>query len=100
MIEHVEYQVPETAAKDRHDGRVWINAAQYFEGIAPQVWEFPIGGYQPAQRWMKDRIGRQLSFEDKETYPRIIAAVAETDRIMKEIDTAIAKHGGWPTAFK
>ena len=32
-------------------GKVKINQSQYFEGVAPNVWEFFIGGYQPAQKW-------------------------------------------------
>jgi hypothetical protein len=100
MIEEVRYQPPQTHGNDRHSGRVWINKRQYFEGISPQAWSFPIGGYQPAERWLKDRKGRTLSYEDKETYPRIIAALAETRRLMSEIEKTIHKHGGWPKAFQ
>jgi len=99
-IEEVRYQPPQTHGNDRHSGRVWINKRQYFEGIPPQAWGFPIGGYQPAERWLKDRKGRTLSYEDKETYPRIVAALAETRRLMSEIEKTIHKHGGWSKAFK
>jgi predicted helicase len=99
-IEEVRYEPPQTHGNDRHPGRVWINKRQYFEGISPQAWSFPIGGYQPAERWLKDRKGRTLSYEDKETYPRIIAALAETRCLMSEIEKTIHKHGGWPRAFK
>ena len=98
-IEEVRYQPPQTHGNDRHSGRVWINKQQYFEGIAPLVWNFPIGGYQPAERWLKDRKGRALSYDDKETYTRIVAALAETRRLMSEIEKTIHKHGGWPKAF-
>jgi hypothetical protein len=50
------------------------------------TWEFYIGGYQPAQKWLKDRKGRVLSYEDIQHYQKIIVALAETDRLMKEID--------------
>ena len=50
------------------------------------AWEFYIGGYQPAQKWLKDRKGRVLSFEDTQHYQKIIVALAETDRLMKEIE--------------
>jgi hypothetical protein len=50
------------------------------------AWEFYIGGYKPAQKWLKDRKGRVLSFEDIQHYKKIIVALAETDRLMKEID--------------
>lgn len=69
-------------------GKVKINQTQYFEGVAPNVWEFFIGGYQPAQKWLKDRKGRILGFEEILHYQKIIAALSETDRLMKEVDLA------------
>jgi len=45
-----------------------------------------IGGYQPAQKWLKDRKGRTLEFDEILHYQKIIVALSETDRIMKEID--------------
>ncbi len=68
------------------DEKVWINESQYFEHVPQIAWGFYIGGYQPAQKWLKDRKGRQLSFEDVRHYQKIIVALVETDRIMKEID--------------
>jgi predicted helicase len=68
------------------DGRVYINSDQYFGGVSEIVWKFYIGGYQPAQKWLKDRKGRTLTYEDIQHYQRIIVALTETDRIMKEID--------------
>ena len=53
------------------------------------IWNFYIGGYQPAQKWLKDRKGRELSFDDIFHYQKIIVALNETDRIMKEIDKVI-----------
>ena len=67
-------------------GRVWINKKQYFEGVSSKVWNLNIGGYQPAQKWLKDRTGRHLTFEDIIHYQKIIFALSETDRIMQEID--------------
>lgn len=76
-----------TVDKPRFEiGKVWINDEQYFEGVPEISWEFYIGGYQPAQKWLKDRKGRQLSFEEILHYQKIIVALNETDRIMKEID--------------
>lgn len=72
--------------KDKQLGRIWINNNQYFEGIPLKVWEFYIGGYQPAQKWLKDRSGRTLSFDDILHYQKIIVALHETDRIMQAID--------------
>lgn len=66
-------------------GRVMINPDQYFENVPAIAWEFHIGGYQPAQKWLKDRKGRALSFDDVMHYQKIIKILTETDRIMKEI---------------
>ena len=68
------------------DGSVYINETQYFSNVKEVAWNFYIGGYQPAQKWLKDRKGRELSFDDILHYQKIIVALTETDRIMKEID--------------
>ena len=83
-------------------GRVYISKdnsrsdkrGQYFEGILPEVWEFRIGGYQPMEKWLKDRRGRTLSFDDLNHYQRMGFALAETGRLMGEIDAAIEDGGG------
>ncbi|MGN6638412.1 MAG: type ISP restriction/modification enzyme [Mucilaginibacter sp.] len=67
-------------------GRVYLNDTQYFDNVPLDAWEFYIGGYQPAQKWLKDRKGRELSFDDILHYQKIIVGLLETDRIMKEID--------------
>ena len=66
--------------------KVIINAEQYFGNVPAIAWNFYIGGYQPAQKWLKDRKGRTLTNEDIEHYQKIIVALTETDRIMKEIE--------------
>lgn len=71
------------------DNRVYINEEQYFENVPQLAWEFYIGGYQPAQKWLKDRKGRVLNSEDLMHYQKIIVALTETDRLMKEIDKEI-----------
>ncbi|WP_227287457.1 type ISP restriction/modification enzyme [Boseongicola sp. H5] len=67
------------------DGKVWINKTQYFDNAPEVSWGFYIGGYQPAQKWLKDRKGRALTFDDVKHYQRILKILAETDRIMKTI---------------
>jgi predicted helicase len=67
-------------------GRIWINDEQYFDNIPLTAWEFYIGGYQPAQKWLKDRKERTLEFDDILHYQKIIVALSETDRLMIEID--------------
>ena len=93
LVEKIRYAAPTTAEEP---GRVYINATQHFEGVAPETWAFTIGGYQPAQKWLKDRKGRTLSFDEIEHYQRICAALAETPTLMAGIDEAIEAHGGWP----
>ncbi|MFV8270792.1 type ISP restriction/modification enzyme [Flavobacterium sp. GT2N3] len=68
------------------EGKVWINETQYFDNVPEVAWNFFIGGYQPAQKWLKDRKGRKLEFDDIAHYQKIIVALAETDRLMKEIE--------------
>ncbi len=70
-------------------GRVMINPGQWFEGVPQGAWDFHIGGYQPAQKWLKDRRRRALSFDDVRHYQKIIKILVETDRIMNEIDLPI-----------
>jgi len=68
------------------NGKVRINDEQYFDNVPEIAWGFYIGGYQPAQKWLKDRKGRRLNFDDIEHYQKIIVALSETDTIMKKID--------------
>lgn len=65
------------------NGRVYINAAQYFDNVPPAAWEFFIGGYQPAQKWLKDRKGKVLDYADIRRYQKIVAALIQTDEIMR-----------------
>ncbi len=67
------------------NGEVWINDTQRFCDVSEVAWNFFIGGYQPAQKWLKDRKGCKLSFEDIVHYQKIIKVLNETDRIMKTI---------------
>ena len=67
---------------------MYINKEQYFGGVPKTAWEFHIGGYQPAQKWLKDRKGRKLSHDDIMHYQKIIAALTETDTIMGKIEQA------------
>lgn len=68
------------------DGNVYINSEQYFGNVPDVAWNFYVGGYQSAQKWLKDRKGRVLSNSDIEHYQKIVVALVETDRIMKKIN--------------
>jgi hypothetical protein len=80
---------------------IWINAGETegFVGASQDVWNLHIGGYQVCEKWLKDRKGRTLSDEDIAHYQKIVVALSETIRLMKEIDEVIEHHGGWPEAF-
>lgn len=73
--------------------RVWINQTQYFDNVPPEVWAYHIGGYQVCHKWLKDRKGRQLSYDDLTHYRGIVAALARTIELQAAIDAAI---GDWP----
>jgi len=68
------------------ESKVFINKEQYFGGVPESVWNFYIGGYQPAQKWLKDRKGLVLVNADIEHYQKMIVALAETGRIMGEVN--------------
>ncbi|WP_375249375.1 type ISP restriction/modification enzyme [Sphingomonas sp.] len=90
-------------------GRVTINATRWFEAVPQVAWDFNVGGYQPAQKWLKDRAakggkkaspGRVLTDDDILHYLRMIVALTRTAELMPTIDAVVEKHGGWPGAFR
>jgi len=93
VVEKIEYLEPRDKPEQ---GRVYINKEQYFESVPQEVWNFHVGGYQMCQKWLKDRKGRTLMFEDIQHYQRVVAALAETITLMESVDEAIEEHGGWP----
>jgi predicted helicase len=102
---------PEVKRIDWSNDTVWLDAPSRrkdhptapgtigFRGVPEAVWNFHVGGYQVCEKWLKDREGRTLSKDDIAHYQRIVVALAETVRLMKEIDDVIEVHGGWPGAF-
>ena len=89
--------LPASAALGRGpNGRVYINDAQFFDGVPQGVWDSHIGGYRVAEKWLKDRKGRQLSFEDVMQYHEIVAALARTLELQAQLDKTVAAAGGWP----
>jgi len=85
--------IVEKVSYDENTQRVYTNKTQYFEGVQPEVWDFHIGGYQVCQKWLKDRKGRMLSYDELAHYQKVIVSLKETNRIMVEIDELIP---GWP----
>jgi predicted helicase len=88
LVEQVKYNETQQ--------QIWINDQQYFANIPNHIWNFYIGGYQVCQKWLKDRKGRELSFDDLVHYQNIISILGETIEIMSDIDQIITKHGGFP----
>lgn len=86
---HAQFNTPGSNVVDKPEykgGSVWINKEQCFEDVPETAWKFYIGGYQPAQKWLKDRKSRELTFDDIAHYRKIITVLLETERLMKEID--------------
>ena len=102
---HPKYYAPgetplgETVYVER--GRVYISKSnrrsgkqgQYFDGVTSEVWASRIGGYRPMDKWLKDRKGRTLTFDDITHYQRMAAALQETIRLTAAIDDAIVDAG-------
>lgn len=82
-------------------GRLYINKTQYFDKLPVEVWNFHIGGYQVCYKWLYDRkkAARRLTDDDITHYHKIVVALAETIKLMTQIDNTIESHGGWPGAF-
>ena len=86
---HAQFNTPGDNLVDKpqyKDGNIWINKEQGFSNVPEIAWNFYRGGYQPAQKWLKDRKDRTLTYDDITHYRKIITILLETDRIMKEID--------------
>lgn len=79
-------------------GRVHLNVEQYFDGVPQAVWDMHIGGYRVAEKWLKDRKGRNLSYDELTHYQAVIAVLARTLDLQARIDAVIDTAGGWPLA--
>jgi hypothetical protein len=91
-----EYVPLETEAPDgsvAEAGRVYINQTQFFLGVSEEAWNLWIGGYQPAQKWLKERMGRKLTFDDLGHYERLIGALEGTIAMASRLDDALPV---WP----
>lgn len=73
------------------DDRVRINSGQYFGNVTDDDWNFYIGGYQPARRWLQDRqaLGVPLSADNVIHYTKIISVLRQTRQAMREIDALL-----------
>ena len=94
-VEKPRFEAPQSGTNSTGRGRVWINATQYFDGVPPETWAFKVGGYQVCEKWLKDRKGRALTFDDIKHYSSVVAALTRTRELMLDID-AVANGRLWP----
>ena len=94
-VDKVSFELESPTAET---GKVFINPTQYFSGVPRAVWTYQIGGYQVANKWLKDRKGRLLTFAELQHYSQVIAALSRTMALQADIDDAIDTAGGWPLA--
>lgn len=78
------------------DNKIYINETQYFENVSEDVWLHVLGGFQVCKKWLTDRQGRTLTYEDLIYYEKVIASILETKKKVREIDSIISKNGGFP----
>ncbi len=71
---------------DGKKDRIYINEAQYFDGITEEVWQYQIGGYQVLSKWLKDRKGRVLTLDDTKHYCKVAMSLKKTIEVQKTID--------------
>ena len=83
-VENVRFSPDRSSRAGR--GRVFINAKRHFADVPQAAWEYCVGGYYPAQKWLKDRKGRSLSFDDQRHYRRLLAALARTAELVGRLD--------------
>jgi hypothetical protein len=81
VVEKIDYKI----AANESAGNVFINKTQHFENVSETAWNFAIGGYQPAQKWLKDRKNRQLDFDDITHYQQMINALDATAELMETL---------------
>jgi hypothetical protein len=86
-VERVEY--------DEKAQRVWINGAQYFEPVPPEMWAYRVGGYQVCHKWLDDRKGTVLSLDERLTYQKMVTALKRTLALQAQIDAVARGAWGW-----
>ena len=74
----------------REEDKVMINQRQHFAGISDAAWNFFVGGYQPAQKYLKERESRKLTPDEIGHYQKIIVVLTETEKLMKKVDDVLA----------
>jgi len=78
------------------NSKVWINDKQYFDNVSLEVWDYTVGGYNVCNRWLKERVGYTLDYNELTTYMKIVSNISCTNDIMRSINDLIDKNGGFP----
>lgn len=68
---------------------VYINKYDSFTGLDDNIWNFTMCGYQPIQKYLKDRRGERINSITISKVQYMIAAIRRTIEIMDEIDAVI-----------
>ena len=68
------------------DNKIYINKSSFISGVAESTWNMYIGGYQPIQKWLKERKGIVLSDDDVLHLLMIIQILEETSEKMIILD--------------
>lgn len=76
-------------AIDSENGRVWINDTRYFDNVPLNAWELLVSGYQPLDKWLKDRMGLTLSGDDIRHFQMMVVALTKTAELMVQIDECV-----------
>lgn len=81
------------------DGQILISPEWGLDGVSEDVWNFHVGGHQVCRKWLRDRAHRAREDHEIRRYAGIVAALEATHVLAGQIDTHIARFGGWPAAF-
>lgn len=85
---------------DAKNGRISINAAQYFHPVSHAVWAYRVGSYEVCKKWLSERKETGLSSDDIVRFSQVLDAIDTTLAVQRHIDDVIDQHGGWPGAFE
>lgn len=77
-------------AIDSDNGRVWINDMRYFDNVPLTAWKLLVSGYQPLDKWLKDRMGLTLSGDDIRHFQMMVVALTKTAELMAMIDECVS----------
>ena len=68
-------------------------APSLVQPVAEDVWQFRIGGYQMAHKWLKDRRGRVLDVGEINDYISLLTIQSETIRLMQRVESVALQCG-------